>query len=127
MTVSVVMATYNGVEYLEEQLDTIREQTRSVNELIICDDGSTDNTVGILKDYISRYGLAEKWQVYENSSNLGYADNFNHAASLATGDLLFSQIRMTNGIKRRFVSWRRSCKSMRIASCFVLIIIRGTL
>ena len=89
MTISVVMATYNGAEYIEEQLDTIREQTRVADELIICDDGSTDKTVEIVRAYISKYGLDEKWHIYENPVNLGYANNFNHVASLATGDLLF--------------------------------------
>ena len=89
MMVSVVMATYNGAEFIEEQLDTIREQTRPADELIICDDGSSDKTVEIARTYISKHGLDEKWCVYENSVNMGYANNFNHAASLATGDLLF--------------------------------------
>ena len=89
MTVSVVMATYNGAEFIVEQLDTIREQSRPADELIICDDGSTDKTVEIAQAYISEHGLEEKWRIYENQVNLGYANNFRHAASLATGDLLF--------------------------------------
>ena len=89
MTVSVVMATYNGADYIEEQLDTIREQTRPADELLVCDDGSTDNTVGIVKAYIQAHALEGKWHVYENPDNLGFANNFNHAASLASGDLLF--------------------------------------
>ncbi len=89
MTVSVVMATYNGAEYIGEQLDTIREQTRPADELIVCDDGSTDNTVDIVREYISTHDLEEKWHVYRNPVNLGFADNFNHAASMATGDLMF--------------------------------------
>ncbi len=87
--VSVVMATYNGADYIEEQLDTIREQTRPADELIVCDDGSTDRTVEIVRAYITKHNLEEKWHVYENPVNLGFANNFNHAASLASGDLLF--------------------------------------
>lgn len=88
MSVSVVMATYNGADYIEEQLDTICNQTRPADELIVCDDGSTDNTVEIVREYISRHGLDEKWHVYVNPDNLGFANNFNHAASLATCDLI---------------------------------------
>ena len=89
MTVSVVMATYNGAGFIEEQLDTILAQTRPADELIICDDGSSDKTVDIVRDYISAHGLQDKWHICENSVNLGYANNFNHVASMASGDLLF--------------------------------------
>ena len=88
MSVSVVMATYNGADYIEEQLETICNQTRPADELIVCDDGSTDNTVEIVREYISRHGLGEKWHVYVNPDNMGFANNFNHAASLATCDLM---------------------------------------
>ena len=89
MTVSVVMATYNGAEFIEEQLDSILNQTRPADELIICDDGSSDKTVEIVRSYIAGHGLEDKWHIFENSENLGYANNFNHSATLATGDLLF--------------------------------------
>ena len=43
--ISVVIASYNGSEFLVEQLDSIRSQTLPPDELIICDDLSKDNTV----------------------------------------------------------------------------------
>lgn len=89
MKKSVVIATYNGAEFLREQLDTIRMQTVKPDEVVICDDCSTDNTVEVARTYIEEYGLNGSWIVYENDSNLGYANNFNKAAKLATGDLLF--------------------------------------
>ena len=52
MKISVVMATYNGERFLREQLDSIRNQTRQADELIICDDGSTDGTVELVRKYI---------------------------------------------------------------------------
>jgi glycosyltransferase involved in cell wall biosynthesis len=52
MRVSVAMATYNGADYIIEQLDSIYRQTRAVDEVIICDDCSKDNTVTIVKEYI---------------------------------------------------------------------------
>lgn len=54
MKVSVVMATYNGEEYIVEQLDSIINQSYPVDEIIICDDKSTDRTVGVITEYISR-------------------------------------------------------------------------
>lgn len=89
MKVSVIIATYNGAEFLEEQLDSIREQTRKVDEVVICDDCSTDNTVSVANEYIQKFNLSASWKVYSNETNLGYANNFNKATLLSTGDLLF--------------------------------------
>ena len=53
--VSVCMATYNGEKYLKEQLDSILKQIKSSDELIISDDGSTDLTCTIIKEYQKEY------------------------------------------------------------------------
>lgn len=89
MKISVVMATYNGEEFIKEQLDSIRLQTRSVDEVIMCDDGSSDNTVAVAKQYITEYNLSDSWKVVVNEKNMGYADNFDKVTLLATGDLIF--------------------------------------
>lgn len=89
MRKSVVMALYNGEKYLTEQLDSIREQSRKVDEVIMCDDGSSDNTVAIAQKYIADYNLQDSWHVHVNETNLGYANNFKHIAELATGELIF--------------------------------------
>ena len=49
------MATYNGEKYLKEQLDSILKQIKSSDELIISDDGSTDLTCTIIKEYQKEY------------------------------------------------------------------------
>lgn len=85
MSVSVVMATYNGEKYIQEQLDSIRTQSVSPDEVIICDDCSTDNTVKVVEKYIKLYKLENKWKIYKNEYNLGYADNFNKVAEMANG------------------------------------------
>ena len=46
MDISIAMCTYNGSRFLDEQLSSIREQTKLPHELIICDDGSADATRG---------------------------------------------------------------------------------
>ena len=89
MKISVVMATYNGEQYIVQQLDTIRNQTKKIDELIICDDRSSDQTVSIVEDYIHKYGLNGSWSIIVNEENLGYANNFHKATLLATGDLIF--------------------------------------
>lgn len=86
--ISVAMTTYNGAAFLELQLQSLLEQTRLPDEVIICDDGSQDNTVDILKDFIKKNKL-ERWTVFENSENHGYVENFRKAMSLTTGDVVF--------------------------------------
>ena len=53
MNVSVIMATYNGEKYIREQVDSILKQLNSDDELIISDDGSSDNTINIVREYKS--------------------------------------------------------------------------
>ncbi len=86
--VSVVMATYNGEKYIEEQLESIRCQTQVPDEVIMCDDGSTDNTVEYIENYIEKYKLSS-WKIIRNKTNLGYFDNFFKAISLAQGDTIY--------------------------------------
>ena len=59
MRISVAMATYNGAEYIIEQLESIRNQTRSVDEVIICDDQSKDNTVKVVEDYLKEQKIID--------------------------------------------------------------------
>jgi len=48
---SVAMATYNGEKYLKEQIDSVLINLEESDELIISDDGSTDETINIIKKY----------------------------------------------------------------------------
>lgn len=52
--VNILMATYNGSKYIEAQLDSIIQQTYDNIDIYIRDDGSTDNTVQVIEDYIQR-------------------------------------------------------------------------
>lgn len=89
MQVSIVMAVYNGAKYLLEQLQSLHSQTYPINEVIICDDKSTDDSVRIVRKYIKEHNLSASWKVYRNVRNMGYADNFHKAMELATGDYIF--------------------------------------
>ena len=85
--VSIAMATYNGAQYLQEQLDSFLYQTRQPNELVVCDDGSTDATLEILEAFHLQAPFAV--HIYRNEANLGYIRNFEKALSLCTGDIIF--------------------------------------
>lgn len=83
---SVAMCTFNGAGYLQEQLDSIAAQTRSPDELIACDDGSTDETLAILKAFSSTSSFPV--HVYVNEKNLGSTRNFEKAIKLAEGNVI---------------------------------------
>lgn len=87
-TISVVMTTYNGEKYITEQLDSIRLQTKKPNEVIICDDLSTDNTYEIIRRYICAHSL-NNWILMKNEKNLGWKRNFYCAISQAKGEIIF--------------------------------------
>ncbi len=86
--ISVCLASYNGEKYIERQLDSILNQNLPVDEVIICDDRSTDGTVQICKDFIRKNNL-ENWNVYVNDKNVGFCLNFYGAIEKSKGDYIF--------------------------------------
>lgn len=88
MYLSVVIATYNGEDYIYEQMQSIYEQTRRPDEVIICDDCSKDKTVTLIQDFIRKYDL-KKWKLEVNSENKGWQHNFIEALGKTTGDCIF--------------------------------------
>lgn len=87
--ISVCIATYNGEKFIEKQLQSILDQTLSVDEVIICDDCSTDNTPKIVKDFIEKNSLVDSWGLFVNEKNVGYCLNFYGAIGKTKGDLIF--------------------------------------
>ncbi len=83
-TVAIVMATYNGEKYVGEQIESILASTYRDIELYICDDGSADGTVNILRSYEIQH--PDKVHVVQNERNLGHVMNFIHALSRTTTD-----------------------------------------
>ncbi|URZ87764.1 glycosyltransferase family 2 protein [Floricoccus penangensis] len=75
MKVNIVMSTYNGEKYLSEQIESIQNQTFSDWTLLIRDDGSTDNTVDIIKKYVSEDNRI-KFINEEKTKNLGVINSF---------------------------------------------------
>ena len=87
MKLSVALCTYNGEKFLKKQLDSILNQSVAVDEIVICDDGSTDATVQIVNDYKQIY--PNVIQLFINEVNLRSNKNFEKAVSLCTGDYIF--------------------------------------
>lgn len=88
MKISTVLATYNGEKYILEQLQSICNQTRKVDEVIIVDDCSSDDTFSIVNTFILDNELSECWKVCVNEQNLGYKANFKKAFQYSTGDVI---------------------------------------
>jgi glycosyltransferase involved in cell wall biosynthesis len=78
--VSVAMTTHNGARFLEKQIGSIFAQSRKPDELIVCDDASTDETVTILKKYAGTGQL----KLYTNPVAIGVNANFKKAVSLCS-------------------------------------------
>ncbi|MGR5487941.1 glycosyltransferase [Vibrio alfacsensis] len=82
--ISVCMAVYNGAKYLEQQLESIFTQTQAVNEVIIIDDGSSDNSELIVRLFYNKLPI-----VYiRNEINIGVIKTFEKALMVATGNIL---------------------------------------
>ncbi|MCR5187848.1 MAG: glycosyltransferase [Treponema sp.] len=84
--ISVAMASYNGQEFIKEQLDSILNQEIDEElEVVICDDCSKDQTRQILKEYADK---DPRIKAFYNEQNLGFMDNFSKAISLCQGNLI---------------------------------------
>ena len=77
--ISIALASFNGSNYIREQLDSILFQTYQDFELVICDDCSTDDTWRILEEYAQK---DSRIKIFKNETNLGFKKNFEKAISL---------------------------------------------
>ncbi|MBF8807274.1 MAG: glycosyltransferase [Enterococcus lacertideformus] len=87
---TIILATYNGEEFIQPQLDSLRLQSIAPKEVLIVDDGSTDQTIPIIRRYINQYQLTH-WQIITNEVNKGWRRNFVESISFASTEfVLFS-------------------------------------
>ncbi len=82
--VSVALATYNGDQFLDKQLNSIFSQSYENIEVIVCDDCSDDSTIEILEKYSKNYNLT----YYRNERNIGYVRNFEKLIELCNGEYI---------------------------------------
>ena len=83
--ISIVLATYNGSHYLQEQLDSILQQSVPFSELVISDDASTDDTWRMITEYAAK---DSRIKAYRNETNIGFVKNFEQALIHCTGDYI---------------------------------------
>lgn len=88
--ISIVLATYNGSRYLEEQLESIATQTIKPNEIIVIDDCSTDDTLKIIEKFKNKNKNNEiDINIFLNNDNIGPARAFAKGILESKGDLIF--------------------------------------
>ena len=85
-SISVALCTYNGEKYVRDQLESIARQTRLPDEMVICDDMSSDNTIAIVQGFASRAGFPVRCVL--NDHNLGSTKNFERAIGLCNGSII---------------------------------------
>jgi glycosyltransferase involved in cell wall biosynthesis len=81
--VSICIPTYNGSRFIAEALESARAQTHSDLEILVVDDGSSDNTVEIADGYAR---TDARIKVHRNSQNLGLPKNWDRCRELASGE-----------------------------------------
>ncbi|MEM9921944.1 MAG: glycosyltransferase [Bacteroidota bacterium] len=86
MTLSVAMCTFNGERFLREQLLSIFDQSRLPDEIVVVDDGSTDQTMAILKTLTADSKI--KMRLFTNRERLGVVQNFERAIQYCKGDVI---------------------------------------
>ena len=88
MSVSIALCTYNGEKFIREQIESYLTQTVLPDEIIVCDDGSSDDTVSIVRQYLeANEGI--KWRLIQNEKTLGTNKNFEKAVGFCSGDFIF--------------------------------------
>jgi len=80
--VSVCIPTYNGAAYLSECIESVTRQTFEAIEILIVDDGSSDNSVFIAQEYMR---ADKRVRLSVNKKNVGLVGNWNHCIDLASG------------------------------------------
>jgi glycosyltransferase involved in cell wall biosynthesis len=81
--ISVILPVYNGESYIEDSIRSILGQTHQNFELIIINDGSTDNSDKIIKGFLKSNKI-----LYQSRENKGLAQTLNDCIRLSSGDYI---------------------------------------
>ena len=118
MRTSIALATYQGARYLSQQLESFLNQVRPPDELCVSDDGSTDETLDVVRAFSSTAPFPVKLVV--NPKRSGVNKNFENAVMHCTGDvILFSDqddVWLPSHIERLVFPMERDARIVAVAS-----------
>jgi glycosyltransferase involved in cell wall biosynthesis len=86
LRISVALCTCEGEKFLREQLESIRAQTRPPEEIVVCDDVSSDGTAEIVERFAGETPFPVRF--FRNERRLGSTKNFEKAIGRCTGDVI---------------------------------------
>ena len=87
--VSIIVAVYNSIQYLEQCVHSLMAQTYDNYEIIFIDDASTDSSYKLLKTILAEYpSLSDKWNIIRNDKNMGIGYSRRSAMQKATGEYM---------------------------------------
>lgn len=115
--ISVCMATYNGEKFIKEQISSILYQLGNDDELIISDDGSTDNTINIIRSFNSNQIILLK---HKNKSKI--YKNFENALLHAKNEIIILSDQDDIWLENKIVHFRNalSDKDLIISNCRII-------
>lgn len=86
MKLSVIIPNYNHGSFINEQIESIINQTYKCHEIIIIDDKSTDNSVEVINKMIDKY---PNIKLVQNKKNIGPLKTLNHGLEMSSGDYIY--------------------------------------
>lgn len=87
-TLAVILVSYKQARFIREALDGIRLQTRVPDEVLIADDGSTDDTQDVIRAYVKEHGLEDKWTLLLSPVNRGINANLQGAIDRSRASII---------------------------------------
>lgn len=86
LSISIAMCSYNGAQFIKDQLDSLAAQKLMPDEMVICDDGSNDGTVEAIERFIPKAPFPTRLVV--NKKNMGVTSNYEQAMAMCKGDVI---------------------------------------
>ncbi len=121
--VSVIMSTYNNNSTLSDSIESILNQTYKKIELLIVDDGSSDNSFEIMKGYNKDY---KNCLIYKNEKNIGLTKSLNFLISKSNGEYIARQDADDISYLNRIEIQKQIVEKYNLDFCSTRAIIRNT-